>query len=126
MNDDSIGVPALFSGMGYAAAERPARPLEHFERIELTLNPGDLLYVPTWWWHQIENAPGGFNAAVALRGPRSVVKALLRPTFATLGSTPDIARLFFDVIKGLARLRTGSFEDNFFPKGLQQATPTEL
>ena len=43
-------------------------------RYEVILNPGDLLYVPSWWWHQIENEPG-FNAAVALRGPRSVVRA---------------------------------------------------
>ena len=114
--DARPGVPALFSGLGYGADAPPsATPLEDVDRLVVTLDVGDLLYVPSWWWHQIENLPG-FNAAVALRGPRSVVAAL-RPSapafFATVGSLPDIAIQTRNLLATRLGLRTGSFEDAF-------------
>ncbi|KAH8093031.1 transcription factor jumonji [Aureococcus anophagefferens] len=114
--DERPGVPALFSGLGYGADAPPsATPLADVDRLVVTLDVGDLLYVPSWWWHQIENLPG-FNAAVALRGPRSVVAAL-RPSapafFATVGSLPDIAVQTRNLLATRLGLRTGSFEDAF-------------
>ncbi|MCB9793568.1 MAG: cupin-like domain-containing protein [Alphaproteobacteria bacterium] len=34
------------------AAECPLNPVPRFE---VTLEPGDLLYNPPWWWHEVEN-----------------------------------------------------------------------
>ena len=131
--DERHGVPALFSRLGYAAAAQlapTAQPLTHFPRKEVTLTPGDALYVPTWWWHEITNELDAFNAAVALRGPRAVVKALLPNSpafFATVGSLPDIGKLARDMARNrlAARLgskRTVSFEDNFLAKDVLKAT----
>ena len=126
--DERRGVPALFSGLGYAADatdDERRRPLEAVPRFVVTLGVGDLLYVPSWWWHQIENAPG-FNAAVALRGPKSVVAAL-RPSspafFATVGSLPDIALQTRNLLATKLGVRTGSFEDAFLREAKRSAAP---
>ena len=93
--------PQVFYNQSMTAAERPR---------DCTIEPGDLLYVPSWWWHEVENEPG-FNAAVALRGPRSVAAAFsprADALFATLGSAPDVA-----VVAGRFLRRKLGFEASF-------------
>ena len=118
--DGRRGVPALFSGLGYGAAPvAGAAPLSAFPRVETTLRVGDLLFVPSWWWHEIENG-AGLSAAVAVRGPRSVAAAFLPPSFATVGSARDVAAL----AAALARRALGgggSFEDAFLPNATAEA-----
>lgn len=36
------------------------------DKYEVTTEPGDILYVPTWWWHRIDYLPGETSFTVSL------------------------------------------------------------
>lgn len=60
-------------GMGSRVSCFDKRSYEWFNRAglpiaEVTLEPGDFLYVPPWWWHEIEHLqPSEYHLAVGLR-----------------------------------------------------------
>lgn len=43
----------------------PAAPIHRLPRLTVTLEPGDLLYNPPWWWHEVVN--DGETIGCALR-----------------------------------------------------------
>ncbi|WP_430909693.1 cupin-like domain-containing protein [Maribacter sp. 2-571] len=59
---------------------------KYVPKIELTLNPGDGLLVPQWWWHSVDNI--GFSIGVASRGSnyRNIFKGNPLFTLQALGS----------------------------------------
>ncbi|MEM9337761.1 MAG: cupin-like domain-containing protein [Bacteroidota bacterium] len=55
-------------------------------KIKATLNPGDGLLIPQWWWHSVDNI--GFSVGVASRGVnyRNIFKGNTLFTLQALGS----------------------------------------
>ena len=43
----------MFVISGYSDASEPE--ISHIPRYQVTLEPGDVLYNPPWWWHQVDN-----------------------------------------------------------------------
>lgn len=128
--DNRKGVPAMFSMLGYSSAidseKLGLKSLDSsFETYRVQLEPGDLLYVPSWWWHQIHNKYGMFNAAVSIRSPRAIAKTWLpfhnSPTFLTVLTIPSILRVIQMRVQQVLRISSAeSFEDFF----LQAETKT--
>lgn len=45
-------------------AARPDCPIHRLPRLKVTLRPGDLLYNPPWWWHEVENHGATIGCAI--------------------------------------------------------------
>lgn len=67
-------------------------PIWRLPRLTVTLKPGDLLYNPPWWWHEVEN--DGPTIGCALRHlPRPTSPSPTRanhPLFSTLSVYPKL------------------------------------
>ncbi len=67
--------------------EKEGFPLYRYvPKIKATLNPGDGLLIPQWWWHSVDNV--GFSIGVASRGVnyRNIFKGNTLFTIQALGS----------------------------------------
>ena len=59
---------SLFSGVGHTSkvndiesanlSQYPKLLKAQQKKLEVTLNPGQMVYIPTGWWHQVENSQG--------------------------------------------------------------------
>jgi len=99
INDD---VPAIGSRM--AVVDKGADEKYRFKDLpvqSITLEAGDFLYIPPWWWHEIIHPDTNWHIGVGLRPVDSVVKQHL-PWFSdhwwnTMGVVPITVGLFRDL-----------------------------
>lgn len=70
--DDTPAVGTLFSI--YKPETYEQYSYDKFPASKVVLNPGDLLFVPPWWFHQINHPYDEFHVAVGLRGIADVWK----------------------------------------------------
>lgn len=71
---------------------------------EIALNPGDFLYLPGWWWHEIHHLENEYFAGVGLRPFVSTAWQFLpgvSENFAfSIGSLPEYLRALVSVLTG--------------------------
>jgi len=59
LNPDQSPELAFFNDNLLQNAVAPSLHLvDCLPRFEVYIHPGDLLYIPPWWWHQVKNLPG--------------------------------------------------------------------
>ncbi|MBL7715051.1 MAG: cupin-like domain-containing protein [Bdellovibrionales bacterium] len=51
----AIDRKALDEGQKVQVSEKMLKLFRSVERTETVLNPGDVLLIPAWWWHDVEN-----------------------------------------------------------------------
>ena len=65
-------------------------------KYEVTLNPGDVLYSPQWWWHTVDNV--GFSVGVAMRFRTGAFAE--NPVYAAMtGLSPNFVRHMAGIIR---------------------------
>ena len=56
---------------------------KYLPRYEVSLDPGDILWIPPWWWHRIRNDPG-LSIGIAIRNNKVTALNLLNNATYTL------------------------------------------
>ena len=89
--------PYFFSSADPFLAEQAEFPLKHLARkIEVTLGPGDALYIPPFWWHYIRNESDSVGVAYKFVNPIAAVRASsLLSLLMLLATRPSIVYTFF-------------------------------
>ena len=90
--------------------------VERADKQVAVLDPGDVLYVPMWWWHQVSNLTPAIG--VGLRLSPTAADLARRPLRATLGlSSTEIQRMIRTVAADKLRRRQRRLL-NFAPNGM--------
>lgn len=100
--------------------------MEHIPKQHVTLHPGDVLYIPPWWWHEIQ-IESGFNAGVSTRTLVDIHKWTRLPIARFLpGINPywSLGGMAMDVVHLFPLFRLFSINERP-PHGLIQTTQTQ-
>lgn len=103
-----------FSTIPYVSRFDPQKPdYKKFPKAQgakyllVTAEPGSILYIPSYWWHQVESIPGSLNISLNIwlnSGPFKLVRGFLHilPMYLlinTLKTIFKVKKFFFQVIK---------------------------
>ena len=90
--------------------------VERADKQVAVLDPGDVLYVPMWWWHQVSNLTPAVG--VGLRLLPTAAELARRPVRAMLGlSSTEIQRMVRALATDMLRRRPRTLL-NFAPNGM--------